>query len=509
MTDHGYVALDLGAGSGRAMLATLHSAAGAPGSAGRLEIEELHRFPNDPVHLPSGYHWDLLGLWGNAVEGLRRCGQTAAERDLELVSLGVDTWGVDFGLVGKSGQLLGLPYAYRDDRSPPAMEKALGILGAELIYEVTGTQMMPFNTLFQLVAQHESEPALLEQADRMLMLPDLLHFFLSGVMVNDATQGSTTQMLDPRHGSTGRWALTLLEKLGLPTGYLGELTPSGTAIGTVRPEIARDAGVVEIQVILPGSHDTASAVAAVPVDVSAGQTWAFLSSGTWSIMGVELDEPVINETSSRLSFANERCVGGKIRLLKNISALWLVQQCRQDLARQGHEFDYDQLTRLAAEAEPFRTLVNPDSPAFATQGDMLAKVAGFARTTGQPVPESPGQFTRCALESLALAYRHVFGNLEEVVGRRIDTLHIIGGGSRNELLNQMTADALDRRVVVGPYEATAIGNALTQAMGAGQVADLAHLRRIVAASFDLVTCTPRDTSAFERPFERFRELLDK
>ena len=505
-SEQGYVAFDLGAGSGRAMLATLSE--GAAG-ASRVKIDQMHRFPNVPVHLPSGYHWDILGLWANIVEGLRRCGQAADERSLQIVSLGVDTWGVDFGLIGKSGQLLGLPYAYRDDRFPPAMRKALDILGEDLVYRTTGTQMMPFNSLFQLVAQYESEPAMLEQADRMLMLPDLLHYFFSGVMVNDATEGSTTQMVDPRHGPTGRWATSLLEQLGLPTGYLGELTPSGTAIGRIRSEIARDAGVEQVQVILPGSHDTASAVAAVPVDEANGKTWAFLSSGTWSIMGVEVDEPVINETSSRLSFANERCVGGKIRLLKNISALWLVQQCRDDMARQGREFDYDELTRLAADAEPFRTVVNPDSPAFATQGDMLAKVVGFAESTGQPIPESPGQFTRCALESLALAYRFVFGNLEEVVGRRIETLHIIGGGSRNELLNQMTADAIDRPVVVGPYEATTIGNALTQAMGAGQVADLAHLRRIVRESFDIVTCTPRDTGAFDGQFDRFLAMLDK
>ena len=502
----GYIAFDLGASSGRAMLATLTD---GPTGVARIEIDQMHRFPNVPVHLPSGYHWDLSGLWANLVEGLRRCGQASVERKLEIVSLGVDTWGVDFGLVGKSGQLLGLPFAYRDERFPPAMRKALGILGEQIIYETTGTQMMPFNSLFQLVAQHESEPALLEQADRMLMLPDLLHYFFSGVMVNDATEGSTTQMVDPRRGPTGRWATSLLEQLGLPTGYLGELIPSGTAIGRIRRQIAQDAGVDRLQVILPGSHDTASAVAAVPVDEADGRTWAFLSSGTWSIMGVEVDEPVINEASSRLSFANERCVGGKIRLLKNISALWLVQQCRQDMARDGHEFDFDELTRLAAEAEPFRTLVNPDSPAFATPGDMLAKVTGFAESTGQPKPESPGQFIRCALESLALAYRFVFGNLEEVVDRRIETLHIIGGGAHSALLNQMTADAIDRTVVVGPYEATAIGNALTQAIGAGQVADVTHLRRIVRNSFDLVTCTPGDTAAFDRQSDRFAALLDK
>jgi len=506
MSSYGYVAFDLGAGSGRAMLATLTDSASG---AARLEIDQMHRFDNVPVHLPSGYHWNLSGLWADLVRGLGLSGQAAGERGLEIVSLGVDTWGVDFGLIGKSGQLLGLPYAYRDDRFPPAMQRALDVLGEELIYRTTGLQLMPFNSLFQLVAQHQVEPVLLEQADRMLMMPDLLHYFFSGEMINDATSGSTTQMVDPRHGETGQWATSMLEKLGLPTGYLGEMVPSGTVVGKVRKPVAREAGVEQIQVILPGSHDTASAVAAVPVDESEGKTWAFLSSGTWSIMGVEVDEPVINEASARLSFANERCVGGRIRLLKNISALWLVQQCRLDLARQGHELDYDELTRLAVDAEPFRTLVNPDSPAFATQGDMLAKMVGFAEATHQPAPRSTGEFVRCALESLALAYRHVFAMLEDLVGRRIETLHIIGGGARNELLNQMTADAVSRSVVVGPYEATTIGNALTQAMGAGQVADTAHLRRIVRESFDLVTCTPRDTAAFDRQFDRFMAIMDR
>jgi rhamnulokinase len=508
MTQHAYIAFDLGAGSGRAMLATLSDAE-------RITIEELHRFPNEPVHLPSGQHWNLLALWSNLVEGLQRCGEAARARSVPILSLGVDTWGVDFGLFTKHGQLLGLPYAYRDERFAPALRRVVDVLGEQNIYQATGIQMMPFNTLYQLAAQHETEPALLELADRMLMLPDLLHYFFSGVMVNDATAASTTQLIDPRDSTTGRWATPLLERLNLPTGMLGELVPSGTPVGQLRAEIASQAGVETMQVILPGSHDTASAVAAVPADDAAGgatgggRTWAFLSSGTWSIMGVELDQPLITDASSRLSFSNERCVGGKIRLLKNISALWLVQQCRDDLARHGQALDYAELTRLATHAEPFRTLVNPDSPAFASGGEMLAKITAFAQDTKQPAPQSPGQFVRCALESLALTYRCVFANLEQLVGHRIETLHIIGGGARNDLLNQMTADAIDRTVIVGPYEATAIGNALTQAMGVGQVTDLQHLRRIVRQSFDLQTRMPRDTDAFARQVDRFRILLDQ
>ncbi|MFW6031843.1 MAG: rhamnulokinase, partial [Phycisphaeraceae bacterium] len=487
---------DLGADSGRAMLAVVDQ--------DRVKVDMVHRFPNQPQRLPSGLHWNLLELWRNLVEGLGKAVAAARERNVELVSLGVDTWGVDFGLVGKSGQLLGLPYAYRDERHPPAMEKAAGKLGYEAIYEATGIQFLPFNSVYQLLAQQEAEPSTLDAASRLLTMPDLLHYFFCGEMVNEATNASTTQMVDPH---TGEWHRDLLEKLGLPSHFLHGIVPAGTKIGKLREDLARKAGVEPLDVIVPGTHDTASAVASVPAGVE-GATWAYLSSGTWSLMGAELDEPIISEASRQAGFTNERGVAGKIRFLKNIAGLWLVQESRRDYASRGEDYSYPELEQQAIEAEPFRTLVNPDYRPFATPGDMLSKIDGFAEKTGQPKPERPGQYVRCCLESLALSYRQTLKDLEQLLGKRVDVLHIVGGGGRDDLLDQMTADALFRPVEVGPFEATALGNALTQALGAGQVRDLDHLRAIVRASYRPQTFMPRHPDGFRANVERFTGLCE-
>jgi rhamnulokinase len=502
MSKRGYLAFDLGAESGRAMLATIES--------GKVTMHECHRFPTRAVRLPSGYHWDLTGLWANLVEGLRRAGEVAREQGITIASLGVDTWGVDFGLIGRSGRLLGLPYAYRDEHHPRGMTKAVDQLGKEAIYEATGLQFLPFNTLFQLIARRDSEPMVLEPANHLLNMPDLLHFFFSGQAVNESTIASTTQMIDPR---TGKWATDLLNKLHLPHHFLRETVPAGTKIGAVRREVMEEAGLGEasaIDVIVPGSHDTASAIAAVPVDESkTSGGWAYLSSGTWSLMGAELDEPIISEASRQAAFTNERGVAGKIRFLKNISGLWLVQQTRADFAAQGKEYDYAELTELASEAEPFRTLIDPDHEPFASPGGMLGKVDKFAASTDQPKPETPGQYVRCCLESLALTYRRVLASLDELLGRETKLLHLVGGGGKNELLNQMTADAINRSVIVGPYEGTAVGNALTQAIGAGDVKDLNELRQIVRASFELTTYEPKDAAKYDAVAERFASLLGR
>jgi rhamnulokinase len=494
----GYIALDLGAESGRAVLAVLRG--------GRVTLEEAHRFINQPRQLPSGLHWDLLGLWGNLIEGVRRCGQLAAKRRVRLVSLGVDTWGVDFGLVGRSGQLLGLPFAYRDARNAPAMAKALRRLGVRRVYAATGTQFLPFNSIFQLLAQRDAEPEALTQARRMLLMPDLLHYFFTGTMVNEATIASTAQMINPR---TGRPAVGLLRAAGLPTNLLGPLVPAGTPIGALRAQAAAEAGVRALQVITPAGHDTASAVAAVPVTeaLMASGRWAYLSSGTWSLMGAELDRPLVTEAARKAGFTNEHGVAGKTRLLKNIAGLWLVQEVRRDLARSGKDYDYAQLAAMAATAAPFRTLVDPAHAPFAAPGDMPAKIRAFARATGQPRPRSPGELVRCCLESLALSYRDTLEALEALLGRQIEVLHIVGGGGHNQILNQMAADALGRPVLVGPFEATALGNALTQAIGSGHVSGLTELRAIVRASFKSVAFLPHDHAGFENQLPRFRQLL--
>lgn len=497
----GYVAFDLGAESGRAMVLIMGS-----GITGRgFELVEAHRFANIPVRLPSGIHWDFTGLWANLVTGLTKAGVLARERGIDLVSLGVDTWGVDCGLIGQSGQLLGLPFAYRDERNAPAMEATHQKRSAESIYEATGIQMMPFNTLYQFVAQKNAEPTTLENATSMLNMPDLLHYFFSGERVNEATIASTTQMVDPH---TGQWNRELLESLELPSQLLGDITPAGTRIGSLRTELAELCHVPEMAVIVPGSHDTASAVAAVPSSEDSGR-WAFLSSGTWSLLGAELDQPVVSEASYKASFTNERGVGNRIRFLKNISGLWLVQEVRRDLERQGQTYDYAQLTEMASQAEAFQTLIDPAHGPFASPGQMLKKISDFATATGQPSPETPGSYVRCCLESLALCYAQTLSDLEAVLGETFDTLHVVGGGGKNQLLQQMTADAIGRRVIVGPYEATAIGNALTQAIGYGDIQDLDALRGTVREAVEPRVYEPQSPAAFDAQREHFQTLCDQ
>lgn len=494
MTRTAYLGIDLGAESGRAMLGVLDD--------GRLSLHELHRFLHLPQRLPTGLHWNLQGLFSEILEGMRRAAAYVRDHAIELRSMGVDTWGVDCAYLGASGELLGLPFAYRDPRNTAAMEKVIAAVGRERIYEATGIQFMPFNTLFQVEAMHDAEPKLLAAADRLVFMPDLLHYLLTGRATVEATIASTSQMIDPR---TGRWATPLLRELGLPTHMLGEIIPPGTTIGPLLPHVASETGLREdLRVIAPATHDTAAAVAAVPADGSTN--WCYLSSGTWSLMGAELDAPCLTEAALAVPFTNEGGVGGTIRFLKNIAGLWLVQETRRHYEKQGRAYDYAELTRLAEHAEPFRTLVDTDHPPFMSPGEMPRKIADFARATGQPEPPEPGQVVRCCLESLALTYRRTLLRLEKVLGRRFDVLHIVGGGGRNDLLNQMTADATGRKVIVGPHEATVIGNVLTQAMGAGDIEDLAGLRRVVSASFDPVTYMPRNTAAWDEAFDRFVKL---
>jgi rhamnulokinase len=513
------VAIDLGAESGRVIVGVL--------ADGRLRLEELHRFVHEPVWLPTGLHWNTTGIWREIVAGLRRAAAWAQANHVELSSVGVDTWGVDWALVDAAGELVGLPHAYRDPRNTAAHDEVVARLGADRIYQTTGIQFMVLNTLYSLYAQQLSDPGMLEAAERLLFTPDLMHYWLSGRQAVEATIASTSQMINCH---TGQWACDMLDEVGLPTRLLAPTVPPGTVIGTLRSALAAETGLPEsMRVVAPGSHDTASAVAAVPAvgtvpfsresgaapqqgarrekgTVPLSADWCYLSSGTWSLLGAELPGPCVTPAAQEAMFTNELGVCGTTRFLKNIPGLWLVQECRRDLARQGQDFDYPELARLAGQARPFATLVDPSHQSFQTPGGMLEKMAAVIRPTGQPVPASPGQFVRCALESLALAYREKSGMLESILGRRFDVVHIVGGGGKNTLLSQMTADATGRRVIVGPYEATAMGNALVQMMAIGAVADLPELRRIVARSTDLVTYEPADTAAWDAAYERYQGL---
>lgn len=494
MSGKAFLAWDLGAESGRAMLGVLDS--------GKLEVSELHRFHHAPARFPAGYYWDLPSMWRNVLDGTAKAVAWAKTEGVELVSLGVDTWGVDFALLDAHGEVLGLPLAYRDPRHQAGMDHVLNTLGSTRLYQSTGIQPLPFNTLFQLVALRQRGSRLLELADRLLMMPDLFHYLLSGEEANEYTIASTSQMLDP---TTRGWAADLLEKLEIPLGPLGEIVPPGARLGTLAPSVREETGADgSLSVVAPASHDTASAVAAVPADPRA--SWAYLSSGTWSLLGVEITEPILTEAAASVAFTHEGGVDGTLRLLKNIAGLWLVQECRRQWERAGESHDYAQLTALAEAAEPLRMLVWPDHPRFLPPGDMPERIAAFARETGQPVPDTPGRFVRACLESLALTYRHRLSQLEDLLGRRIEVVHVVGGGGRNRLLNQMTADATGRRVVVGPQEATAIGNLLIQARAAGEVGSLADLRQIVARSTPLETYTPHPSPAWDDAFARFLAL---
>jgi len=474
------------------------------GTPARLELAEVHRFEHLSCPTPTGPVWDVTGIWQNILQGLQAATAWCNDRGVELRSVGVDTWGVDWVLVGACGELLGLPHCYRDPQNEAACQLVLDRLGGfEKLYSRTGIQLMEFNTLFQLAARFEQEPRLFNAAERLLFLPDLFHYWLSGEMATELSIASTSSMLDV---TTGRWDTELLELLGLPTPILGAIVEPATQLGTLREELVAATGApIGLQVIAPAAHDTASAVAAVPAQ--AETQWAYLSSGTWSLLGAELDKPIATDAARQAAFTNERGVGGTVRFLKNIAGLWLVQELRRDLRRQGQSLSFAELVEQAEPAEAGRTLVDPNSAEFAAPGEMIAKLQQFARRTHQPLPDNPGQLVRCCLESLAFCYAESFGRLETVLGRSLDVLHLVGGGIQNQLLNRFTCDALQKPVVTGPVEATAIGNILVQAIGCGAVSDRVQAREIVARSFVPQVLGPASDKSTESLRERYQEII--
>ncbi|HEY3285396.1 MAG TPA: rhamnulokinase family protein [Armatimonadota bacterium] len=480
-----YLALDLGAESGRVVVGTLEK--------GRLHLEEIHRFPNGPVRLLDTLHWDALQQFREIKAGIA---QYVSRYGAEVGSLGIDTWGVDFGLLGRGDVLLGNPVHYRDARTDGMMEAAFAVVPREEVFQRTGIQFMQLNTLFQLVAMVRQRSPLLEAAETLLLMPDLLHFWLTGVKASEFSIATTSQCYDPRAGD---WARGMLEALGIPSRIFQEVRQPGTAWGPLLPSVAEETGLKQGIVVAPGTHDTASAVAGVP---SEGDDHAYLSSGTWSLMGVETRQPVINERSLAYNFTNEGGVGGTYRLLRNIMGLWLVQECRREWARAGSEYSYDEITQMAAEAEPMRSLVDPDRPEFLSPGGMPARIQAVCREAGEPVPETPGALVRCALESLALKYRWVLERLEELSSKKLSVIHVVGGGSQNRLLCQFAANATQRPVIAGPVEATAIGNVLTQALAGGAISSLQEGRRIVASSFEMSRYEPQDAGLWDDAYGR-------
>jgi rhamnulokinase len=466
------LAFDLGAGSGRAILGTLEG--------GHLTLDELHRFANTPVPLPTGLYWDTLNLFHEIRQGLAIAGR---ERKLKIDGIGVDTWGVDFGLLGADGALVDNPRHYRDARTNGMLDRTFAAIPREQIFNATGTQFMQLNTLYQWYAMKLAGAPALSVAKRLLFMPDLFNYWLTGVTRAERTIASTSQFYDSRRGE---FATELLARLRLDAAILPEIVDPGTQLGTLLPEIADWSGLGPAPVYATGCHDTASAVAAVPAD---GDNWCYVSSGTWSLMGVELDRPVIDTASLEQNFTNEAGAAGKIRFLKNIAGLWLLEECRAAWASVGHKFTHDELITLAVQAQPGMATIDPD--AFLEPGRMPERIAEHCRGTGQPIPDNPGQTTRVILESLAQRYRQVLESLESLTGRAIQVIHIVGGGSQNRLLNQLVANATGRIVLAGPKEATAAGNVLIQAIGGGVLSGLEEAREVVRRSFTVEKFEPK------------------
>ncbi len=493
---------DLGAESGRGVVGLFDGE--------RVQLDVVHRFPNGPVRLLDALHWDVLRLFEEMKNGLRAC----AARHGAVDSLGVDTWGVDFALLGRDGGLLGNPRHYRDPHTEQVMQQTFARVPREEIFAQTGIQFMRFNSLFQLLALQRDRSPLLDVAENLLFIPDLFHYWFTGRMVNEFTIASTSQFYDP---TTKQWAFPLFDRLELPRRILGRKVPPGMELGPLLATVANETGVRAMPVVAPASHDTGAAVAAVPANVAQRDSWCYISSGTWSLMGVETMRPIINNLTLQYNFTNEGGVSvydeveqetvPTIRLLKNIMGLWLVQECRRAWERAGKSYTYDELARLAEQATPLGSLIDPDHPSFVLPENMPQAIADFCQRTGQPAPTEPGEVVRCALESLALCYRWVLERLEELLGRRLEVIHIVGGGSQNRLLNQLTADACDRVVLAGPVEATAVGNVLVQAMGLGLLGSLADARAVVRRSFELLRFEPKQPERWRQAYGRFEQLL--
>lgn len=491
-----YLGVDMGASSGRVVAGLFDGQ--------RLALEDVHRFENGPVTMAGRMHWDLPAQWSQIQQGLKAAGAAYGDR---IASVGVDTWGVDFGLLDRNDELLGNPYHYRDRRTAGIFDPAFALASREQIFAQTGLQFMELNTLYQLLAMVRQRSPALDIAKTLLMMPDLFHWLLTGEKANEFTDASTTQMVNPL---TGTWATDLLQQMGIPTHFLGPIVSPGTRLGPLRPDVAEAAGLPAIPVVLPGTHDTASAVMAVPAAsrTLAAPDWCYISSGTWSLMGVESPRPVVTDRCRELNFTNEGGVGGTIRLLKNIAGLWLLQECRRIWRRDGVDCDWDELIGHASGAAPLVSLVAPDDARFVAPKDMPAAIGAFCQETGQPVPADTGAMARCILESLALRYRMVLGWLRELTGAAIQTIHIVGGGSQNRLLCQMAADACNCRVVAGPVEATVIGNVLMQAVAAGDLGSIADARELIRRSFEVVEYTPQDPGPWDAAHVRFAKLAD-
>ena len=479
-----FFAVDLGATSGRTILGSIQN--------GKLTQRELTRFPNQIIQLGGHFYWDIYALYNEIIRGLK----LVAEEKIQLTSIGIDTWGVDFVCVGRDGALLRNPYSYRDPHTVGAMDAYFQLIPREKVYEKTGIQFMNFNSLFQLAAMRRNNDSALDAAGKILFMPDALTYMLTGEAVCEYTILSTSQMLNPR---TKKIDAELLDVIGLKESQFGRYVNPAYRVGTLTPEVQQLTGLGPVPVVAVAGHDTASAVAAVPAQDT---NYAYLSCGTWSLLGIETQDAIINQKSYQYNFTNEGGIEGTTRFLKNICGMWLLERCRQEWT--DAPSDVNKVNADAMEAEPFRSFINPDDSRFANPPSMVKAIQDYCRETNQPVPETYRQLARCIFESLALRYRQVIGYLRELAPFPIHKLHVIGGGTHNRYLMQMTADCLGIPVITGPVEATAIGNIMLQAKAAGLVTDIFQMRRIIADSIDLHTYLPQDTHSWEEAYKRFQ-----
>ncbi len=489
MSEHHYIACDLGADSGRVILGTLKE--------GKITLEEVHRFSNGVSKVQGSFRWNILRIFEELKAGLRK----VAAKNVEAEGLSVDSWGVDYVYFNQRQPMLALPYQYRDSRTDAPYAKALETIGQEKIFSETGIQFMSINTLYQLIDDVEHNADVIGIADQFLCIADYLNYLFSGVSRAEESLASTTQIYNP---TTRQWSTELIKAIGMPERLFPEIVPSGAKIGALTPAITEETGLGAVPVIATCSHDTGSAVAAVPAK---GTGWAFLSSGTWSLIGVELPKPLINAKVLENNFTNEAGYGGTTRFLKNIVGLWLLQESRREWIRQGQSMSWDDLDVMAEASEPFRSLIDPNAPCFLKPDQMPQKIAAYCRETGQPVPETPGQVTRCIFESLAFSYRLMLQKMEELTGTAIDRVHIVGGGTKSPLLNRYAANGTGRTILTGPVEATACGNILIQALALGHLASLDELRQTVAASFPINEYKPQDVAAWDCAYAKFEKLV--
>ena len=485
------LAIDLGASSGRGIIGEFDGK--------KLSLRENHRFSNDPVNINGSFMWDILRIFFEIKNSIRKC---ANSDDKDIKTIGIDTWGVDFGLLDKTGRLIENPYHYRDKRTDNIEIEAYKRIPKDKLYNLTGLQYLQFNTIFQLLALSSQRPNAFDNAETLLMTPDLLNYFLTGIKKTEYTIASTSNLIDAKKRT---WAKELFDPMGIPERLFTEIVKPGNILGGLLPEVLEDIGDIKAKIVNVAGHDTGSAIAAVPAK---GENFVYISSGTWSLMGTESKEPIINEKSALYDFTNEGGVNNTIRVLRNVAGLWLLQESKRQWEREGEKTTFDELSGMAKNAEPLKCLINVDSPEFVAPGNMPERIMDFCRRTGQFVPQTKGEIIRCIFDSLSLAYKHTLMQINELQGINAPYIHVVGGGTQNIVLCQLTADACGIPVYAGPVEATAIGNIAVQMMALGEIASLSEAREIIADSFDVVCYEPKNTGIWDDALGRYEKILD-